>query len=77
MVLPEPVEPFAHPFDVVLGAQELEAVELRNGALACDNRTGQAVGLTEVGIARGDDPAQQGAIVGIVEEKGNLARHRP
>lgn len=65
---PEELKPFVSAVDVVLSAEELEAVELRHGALAGNDRASQAVELAEIRITSRDHTPYQCPVGWVVEE---------
>ena len=58
--------------DVLAGAHEFESMQLGDAALGGDDASGQAIGGAKVGVASSHDPAQQGAVVFVVEEADDL-----
>lgn len=59
---------------VSVGPEQFEPVELRYSALRCDHWPCGAVGLTEVGVSCGDDPADPPSVGRVVEEVNHLVR---
>ena len=58
--------------DVLAGAHEFESMQLGDAALGGDDASGQAIGRSKVGVAGSHDPAQQRAVVFVVEEANHL-----
>lgn len=58
--------------DVLAGAHEFESMQLGDAALGGDDASGQAIGGAKVGVAGSHDPAQQRAVVFVVEEADHL-----
>lgn len=58
------------------GAHQLKAIEIRYAAFLLDDVACPAVGLAKITIARGDDAANELAVMRIVEETDRLPGDR-
>ncbi|CAD5141511.1 protein of unknown function [Microbacterium sp. Nx66] len=75
--IPPSFQSVAHAIHVVLCAEDLEPIQVRHVTLAADDVAGEAERVAEVGVARGDDPADVTPVALVVEEPDHLLGHGP